>query len=68
MPTDTPRAGETWERVRDGERVEVWEVSAPHFALEVQVRYPSGEIRRYWASTFLREFRRVEAPSDGRET
>jgi hypothetical protein len=61
---ELPRAGETWERVRDGKRVTVRVVSKvgvggilhdPHFKRVV-----------FWLhDRFLREFRRV---SDGRET
>jgi hypothetical protein len=66
--TKLPRAGETWERVRDGKRVEV-ERSMTLYGQPRVVTWHRNGIGRtsHRAADFLREFRRVE-PSDGRET
>lgn len=61
MTTDTPRAGETWERVRDGERVVIHD----HYTVDGQLRpyytliLPDGTATERRHDLFLRYFRRV---------
>lgn len=56
--SETPRAGETWERVRDGERMEVM----PATTSKRVVLASNGGLYAwtYNIDFFRREFRRVE--------
>jgi hypothetical protein len=62
--TELPRAGETWERVRDGRRVEVDSVGRIGVGLTLSDG-PESSYALLRRETFRSQFRRV---SDGRET
>lgn len=57
--SDLPRAGETWERVRDGKRVEVDSVGRIGVGLTLSDG-PKSIYALLRHDRFLREFRRVE--------